>query len=185
MRRRSFITLLSGSAAWPMAARAQQRDRMRRIGVLMPAGVDDAEYQTRNAIFLQGLQELGWTVGRNLEIAYRWATSDPNKLRQYATELVALAPDVIFTSAALEQTRTVRLRQCHRSGQYGHRRESRSARRQRDWIYAIRVQPQRKVARTAQANRTRCDTNWRPAKSFDHQYGTDRGNSGRSAAAWR
>jgi putative ABC transport system substrate-binding protein len=108
VRRRQFITLLGGAAvAWPLAARAQQRDRMRRIGVLMPAGVDDAEYQTRNAVFLQSLQELGWTVGRNLEIAYRWATSDPNKLRQNAMELVALAPDVILTSAALEQTRTV------------------------------------------------------------------------------
>jgi ABC-type uncharacterized transport system substrate-binding protein len=109
LKRREFITLLGGALTWPLASRAQQRDRMRRIGVLMPAAADDAEYQTRNAVFLQGLQELGWTVGRNLEIAHRWATGDPNKLRQYATELVALAPDVIFTSvsATLEQTRTV------------------------------------------------------------------------------
>jgi putative ABC transport system substrate-binding protein len=100
LKRREFITLFGGTAAaWPLASRAQQRDRMRRIGVLMPAGVDDAEYQTRNAVFLQGLQELGWTVGRNLEIAYRWATTDPNKLRQYTAELIALAPDVILTSS--------------------------------------------------------------------------------------
>jgi putative ABC transport system substrate-binding protein len=110
VKRREFIALVGGTAAWPVAARAQQRDRMRRLGVLIPAGADDAEYQTRNAVLLQGLQELGWTVGRNLAIDYRWATTDPDKLRQYAAELVALAPDVILTSAfepVRLQTRTV------------------------------------------------------------------------------
>jgi putative ABC transport system substrate-binding protein len=107
-KRRDFIALLGGAAAWPLAARAQQR--VRRIGVLIPAAADDAEYQTRIAVFLQGLQELGWTVGRNLAIDFRWATTDPDKLRQYAAELVALGPDVIFTSnfeAVRLQTRTV------------------------------------------------------------------------------
>src|SRR5262245_45472205 len=70
-RRREFITLLGGAAAWPLGARAQQREQMRRIGVLMNLGSDDAEGQARNAAFLQGLQELGWTVGRNVRIEYR------------------------------------------------------------------------------------------------------------------
>jgi hypothetical protein len=74
MRRREFITLFgSAAAAWPLAARAQQREQMRRIGVLMNLGSDDAEGQARNAAFLQGLQELGWTVGRNVRIEYRWS----------------------------------------------------------------------------------------------------------------
>src|SRR5262245_21203114 len=76
-RRREFITLIGGAAAvWPLAARAQQREQMRRIGVLMNLGSDDAEGQARNAAFLQGLQELGWTVGRNVRIEYRWGAGD-------------------------------------------------------------------------------------------------------------
>ena len=78
MKRREFITLLGGAAAWPLVARAQQAERMRRIGVLSNLGADDEEGQTRNAAFLQALQELGWTVGRNVRIDYRWGlgTSD-------------------------------------------------------------------------------------------------------------
>ena len=72
MRRREFITLLGGAATWPLAARAQQGERVRRIGVLMNLGSDDAEGQARNAAFLQGLQELGWTVGQNVRVEYRW-----------------------------------------------------------------------------------------------------------------
>jgi putative tryptophan/tyrosine transport system substrate-binding protein len=112
--RREFITLLGGAAvAWPLAARAQQREQMRRIGVLMNLGSDDAEGQARNAAFLQGLQELGWTVGRNVRIEYRWGAGDAELFRRYASELVALAPDVILAGGGavvpslLQATRTV------------------------------------------------------------------------------
>jgi len=104
--RRSFITLLGGAAAmgWPLAVRAQQRKPMRRIGVLMPYAASDPQTQARNAAFLQGLQQAGWTVGQNLQIDYRWSAGNENDTRKYAIELVALAPDVIFTagSAAME-----------------------------------------------------------------------------------
>jgi putative tryptophan/tyrosine transport system substrate-binding protein len=110
MRRRDFITVVGGSAAWPLAARAQQSGQMRRIGVLMPLARDDPEAQARVTAFVQGLQKLGWTDGRNLQIEYRWDSSD---LQKPAAELVALSPDVIFTTntqavAALQQaTRSV------------------------------------------------------------------------------
>jgi len=113
MKRREFITLLGGAAAWPLAARAQQPGGMRRIGVLMSTAADDPEGQARIAAFLQGLQQLGWTVGRNVRIEYRWSGGAPERARIYATELAALAPDVIVTGgasyvAALQQaTRTV------------------------------------------------------------------------------
>src|SRR5262245_56546434 len=96
LKRREFITLFGGAAAWPLAARAQQGERMRRIGVLMNLGSDDAEGQARNAAFLQGLQELGWTVGRNVRIEYRWGAGDAELFRRHASDLVALAPDVIL-----------------------------------------------------------------------------------------
>src|SRR5262245_37869420 len=99
MRRREFITLLgSAAAAWPLAARAQQRERTRRIGVLMNLASDDAEGQARLAAFLQGLQEAGWAVGRNMRIDLRWGGGDPESFRKQASELVALAPDVVFAS---------------------------------------------------------------------------------------
>src|SRR5262244_3724522 len=100
MRRREFMPLLGGAAAWPLAARAEPRERMRRIGVLTNLPSDDTEAQLRNAAFLQGLQTLGWTVGRNLTIDFRWGTGgDIDRLRTYAAELVALAPDVILAVA--------------------------------------------------------------------------------------
>jgi putative tryptophan/tyrosine transport system substrate-binding protein len=98
MRRRDFITLLGGAAAWPLAARAQQGERMRRIGVLMNLAADDSESPVRFAAFAQGLQELGWIVGGNVRIDIRWGASDPDRSRSYAAELVALAPDVILAS---------------------------------------------------------------------------------------
>ena len=114
MQRREFITLLGGAAvAWPRAARAQQADRMRRVGVLDSRAADDQEGKARLAVFVQGLQELGWTEGRNVRIDYRWAAGDADRSGTYAAELVALAPDVILASAsgsvaALQQTtRTV------------------------------------------------------------------------------
>jgi putative ABC transport system substrate-binding protein len=97
MRRRDFITLVGGSAvAWPLALRAQQSGPMRRIGVLMPLARDNPEGQARITAFLQELQKLGWTEGRNLQIEYRWDTGD---LQKAAAELVALSPDVIFANA--------------------------------------------------------------------------------------
>jgi len=113
MRRRDLITLLGASAAWPLAARAQQPERMRRIGVLSSLAADDPETQARHAAFLQGLQQWGWTTGRNVQIDYRWAAGDPDRFRKYAGELVALAPDVILatgtpvTAALLQATRSV------------------------------------------------------------------------------
>jgi putative ABC transport system substrate-binding protein len=99
MQRREFITLLGGAAAgWPRAARAQQPDRMRRIGVLNSLAADDAEGQARLAAFLQVLQQSGWTVGRNLRIDTRWSAGNADEIRKYAAELVALAPDVILAA---------------------------------------------------------------------------------------
>jgi putative ABC transport system substrate-binding protein len=99
LRRREFITLLGGAAvAWPIAARAQQGDRVRRIGVLMSQAADDAEGQARLAAFLQGLQQLGWIDGRNMRIDTRWGAGDADRTRKYAAELVALAPDIIVAT---------------------------------------------------------------------------------------
>jgi putative ABC transport system substrate-binding protein len=101
LKRREFITLLGSAAVtWPLAARAQQPDRMRRIGVLTPLAADDPQGQVRNAAFLQGLQETGWTVGRNVRIDYRWAAGDADRINRYAAELVALAPDVILATGS-------------------------------------------------------------------------------------
>ena len=90
MRRREFITFLGSTAVWPLAARAQQSDRMRRIGVLGGVAADDPNGRVRIAAFLQGLQQLGWIVGRNVQIEYRWAAGSADDLRKYAAELVAL-----------------------------------------------------------------------------------------------
>jgi len=98
MRRRKFIILVVGAAAWPLAARAQQPGRMRRIGVLMSLAAQDKEGQIRLGAFVQGLHELGWTDGRNVRIDTRWAAGNADDARKYATELVALAPDVILAS---------------------------------------------------------------------------------------
>jgi putative ABC transport system substrate-binding protein len=97
-RRKFLATLLGGAATWPLAARAQQGERMRRIGVLMHLAADDPEGQARIGAFLQGLQEWGWAVGRNVRIEYRWAAGDAERIRKYAEELVALTPDVILAA---------------------------------------------------------------------------------------
>jgi putative ABC transport system substrate-binding protein len=99
VKRRDFIILLGGAAAWPLGVQAQQRERMRRVGVLMNLASDDAEEQARLAAFHQGLQQLGWTVGRNVQIDYRWAAGDAGRFHRYAEELLALAPDVMLASA--------------------------------------------------------------------------------------
>ena len=101
MRRREFLGVLGGAAAaWPLAARAQQAERMRRIGVLMDMALDDADSSPRIAAFLRGLQQLGWTDGRNVRIDTRWAAGNAELHRRYAAELVALAPDVILATAS-------------------------------------------------------------------------------------
>jgi putative tryptophan/tyrosine transport system substrate-binding protein len=113
MRRREFISLVGGAAAWPLTARAQQGERMRRIGVLMSTTADDPQSKPRVAAFLQGLQQLGWTEGRNIQIDIRWGAADAASSRRYAAEMVALALDVILTVASAataamqEATRTV------------------------------------------------------------------------------
>jgi putative ABC transport system substrate-binding protein len=101
MRRRDFITLLGGAAvAWPLGARAQQPERVRRIGVLMNLAADDPQGQARLTAFVQGLQQLGWTADRNVRIDYRWASDHADLYRRYAAELVALAPDIILASSS-------------------------------------------------------------------------------------
>jgi putative ABC transport system substrate-binding protein len=114
MRRRDFISGIAGSAAaWPLAARAQQNESMRRIGVLTNLATGDPEDQARNAAFLQALQPLGWTVGHNVRIDYRWGAGDADRNRRNATELAALAPDVILVTGTpvlgplLQATRTI------------------------------------------------------------------------------
>src|SRR5215813_11803874 len=93
LKRREFITLLGGAAVWPLAPRAQQGERVRRIGVLMAFAENDREYQTNLAAFREELQKLGWTEGRNIQIDYRWAGLDLELMRRYTRELIALQPD--------------------------------------------------------------------------------------------
>ena len=114
MRRREFIKLLGGAAtAWPLAARAQQGERMRRIGVLLPATADDPQFQTLVGAFLQELQQLGWSIGRNVRIDIRWATANVGEIRRHAADLATLAPDAIMAHGTstvrplLQATRTV------------------------------------------------------------------------------
>ena len=166
MRRREFITLLGGAAAaWPLAARAQQGERMRRVGVLMRIAADDPEGQTRLAAFLQGLRELGWTDGRNVRIEYRWGAGDVDRYRAIAAELVALAPDVILatgsaTVAALQQaTRTVPIVFANVTDPVGGRFRRSLARPggNATGIYHVRIRHRREMARVAQADRAARD----------------------------
>src|ERR1700746_2932546 len=98
LKRREFVSVLAGAATWPLAPQAQQSERMRRIGVLMNTISDDAEGQARLAAFHQGLQQLGWTVGHNLRIDYRWDGDNAERIRRGAAELVALGSDVILAA---------------------------------------------------------------------------------------
>ena len=114
MRRREFITLLGGAAAaWPFAARAQQTERMRQIGILMDLPAHDPEGQARHAAFLSGLEELGRTTGPTLQVNTRWGAGDADGMRRYSSELIALAPEVILASGTaavgplLQATRSV------------------------------------------------------------------------------
>jgi putative tryptophan/tyrosine transport system substrate-binding protein len=104
LQRREFILALGGAATWPLAARAQQGERIRRIGVLMNLAEDDPESQARMSGFVQALQQLGWTDGRNVRIEIRWAAADPERFRKYATELITPAPDVLLAGAGSSVT---------------------------------------------------------------------------------
>jgi len=101
IKRREFIALIGGATAWPVTARAQQPERMRRVGVLMSPREDDLEARRRVSILRNGLGELGWTEGRNIHIDYRWAAGDAARARAYAAELVRLTPDVIIANSTL------------------------------------------------------------------------------------
>jgi putative ABC transport system substrate-binding protein len=113
MKRRTFTALVGAAAAWPLAARAQQPERMRRVGVLLNTAADDMVFQARVGAFLQGLALLGWTIGHNVRIEVRWSGGKADETRRYATELAALAPDVILAHGVssvrplLQATRTV------------------------------------------------------------------------------
>src|SRR6516164_6250455 len=113
MRRREFITLLVGAAAWPLAARAQQLDRMRRIGVLMGFAEGDPTAQSWLAAFRNALMQLGWSEGNNLRIEVRWGAADPDRIKTLAKELVDIEPDAIFdqttpvTGALAHVTQTI------------------------------------------------------------------------------
>src|SRR6516162_507782 len=98
IRRREFITLLGGAAAWPLAASAQPGDRVRRIGVLVPSDENDPRYKTRLPAFTQALAGLGWTDGRNVRMELRWGDGDTNRIRALAQQLVGLQPDIILTN---------------------------------------------------------------------------------------
>jgi putative ABC transport system substrate-binding protein len=111
--RRELIAALGSAATWPLTARAQEGGAMRRVGILLPATADDAEYQTWIGAFLQGLQQSGWTIGRNLRIDTRWAGANVESMQRFAKEFVGLQPDLVLTSstpataAMLQQTRTI------------------------------------------------------------------------------
>ena len=174
IRRREFITLLGGAAAaWPLAARAQQGERVRRIGVIMPASSDDPEYQVRVGAFLQELQRLGWTIGRNIRIDTRWTRGDAEDARKYAAELVALNPDVVIATGIstvaplLQLTRTVPIVFPAVSDPVGCRRRRKlgAAGRQRHRISRLRVQSEREVAGAAQADRPDCAAGGDPSRS--------------------
>ena len=147
MQRREFITILGGAAiAWPLAVRAQQPERMRRIGVLQYINEGDPELQRRISVFVQGLQKLGWREGANLVIDYRYGAEDSERIRLDAAELVGLKPDVIWTSGGLGLLTLKRATHTSRSSSAGCtisrqrlRRKPGSARRQYHRIHAGRV----------------------------------------------
>src|SRR5262245_11451100 len=160
MRRREFITLLGGATVtWPLAARAQQPDRMRRIGVLMGFPESDSQAQSFIAAFRDGLQKLGWTDGRNIRIDTRWPGFDAESRQRFAKELVALQPDLILshttptTAALLQETRTIPIVfATYRSGSKRFRPEPRAARWQRHRFHPRRAYNGCQVGGTAQGD---------------------------------
>ena len=160
--RRKFITLLGGAAvAWPIAARAQQSERMRRIGVLVAATAEDPDYQARIAAFQQGLEQLGWSDGRNVHIDTRWATTKPDESQARGRISCARAgrhPGWYWhrNSGAVatgDPHRADRVRDSHRPGRRRLRRQPGAARRQRDWVHGFRIRHEREMAGAAEADR--------------------------------
>jgi hypothetical protein len=158
MKRRQFISLLGGAAAaWPLAARAQQGERMRRIGVLAGgAGESDADTQERNAVFAKSLQELGWLIGRNVRIDFRYGLGDAANIRKYVEELVALAPDVVLASGASalaplsgDARGSDCFRSCRRPSRRGVRGEHGAPGWKRHRFHPVRIQFERKMARAS------------------------------------
>ncbi|MGA7031956.1 MAG: hypothetical protein WB052_03840 [Pseudolabrys sp.] len=147
MRRRDFIILLGNITAIPFVAHAEPGERVRVIGVLLPAAADDPVFQARLAAFYQELALLGWSIGRNVRVDVRWATTNPAEIRRHATELAALNPDIILSTGdstvppLLQATRTVadRLPSRQRSTRRRLRREPRASRRQRHRIHAFGI----------------------------------------------
>ncbi len=162
MKRREFITLLGGAAAaWPLAARAQQAERMRRIGVLIAYSESDPEAQARVGAFREGLQKLGWTEGRNIRIDARWATSDAALMQRFAEELVALQPELILSSSTTHHRGAAASNAHHphhfrhrcRSGRQRLRRELSAAGRQRHRFHRYSADDRGQVAGAAQGDR--------------------------------
>jgi len=206
MKRREFITLLGSSAvAWPLAARAQQDGRVRRVGVLMTTATDDPEGQARLAAFLQGLQQLGWIDGRNARIDTRWAAGNSDYTRRYAAELLTLAPDVILAAGSqsvgplLQATRTVPIVFVHVPDPVGAGTVDSLARPgQCHRFQLVRIRHERQMAGTAQRGRTGCDASGshsgfrhngrdRPVglNPVDGAVAQRRGNSGKHARCGR
>ena len=178
MKRRAFITLVGGAAAWPMVARGQQPERMRRIGVLMTTSASDPEGQARIAAFLQGLQQLGWIEGRSAQIDIRWSEGDADRVRKYATELIAPRAGRHLGSwqcdggaiASGDPHHTDRVRACSGSGWRRHRQQLGAAGRQRHRFYYVRIRHEREMAGTAQRDRAGRDTS-RDHSGFRHNRG--------------
>src|SRR5215471_12389616 len=179
LKRREFITLLCGAAGWPLAARAQQNERMRHVGVLMSTRADDIEGQARIAAFVKGLQQSGWAIPGNVQIEIRWSGGDPDSIRKYAVELVALAPDVILASGGavvgplLQATHTAALAS-EASGQRGDSkmRAPGAAGRQCHRLHLDRVRDEREMAGAAARDRAARDARGRASRS--HRAGGNR-----------
>ena len=194
MKRREFITLLGGAAAaWPLAARAQQGERMRRIGVLMPAAADDPEAQARVAAFLQGLQQLGWTdrpqradrlsLGRG-RCRPTFANTRRNWSRSRRTSSWPLAAATVAAVAAGDPHRADRVRERRRSGRRRLRRQPGAAGRQRHRLHAVRIQHEREMAGAAQGDRAGRDASGGPSGSrHNRRHRPVRRHPGRGAVA--
>ena len=174
MRRREFITLLGGAAAaWPLAARAQQPERMRRIGVLSGLVESDPETPLRVVAFRQALGKLGWSEGRNLVIDFRWGAGDPSLMRVHAKELIGATPDVVVAestpaAAALRQETSavsIVFLQVGNPVGVGLRREPGASRREPYWVHQFRTHDGRQVARVAQRDRAARDARHRYLQS--------------------